>query len=94
MQCLKAQKIDEALHHVDLFLSIRPDSIKALTLKAEILEEMGRLDDALQLYIHVLESGNNNQDVLQKSIFTPNYLFLHFKLRGFLVMRMSSNLPK
>jgi tetratricopeptide (TPR) repeat protein len=62
------------LHHLDKILKVVPDSVKVRILKAEFLEESGKLPESLQIYRNVAAQVGEQQ-YLQQQI-----LELEFKL--------------
>jgi tetratricopeptide (TPR) repeat protein len=54
----------DALAHTDSVLSVKPEDLELLNLKAGLLDGLGRLDEALEIYKRILTLDPNNVDAL------------------------------
>ncbi len=52
---IRYKMYEHALVHVDGLLDIDPSDLEAIELKAEVLDRMGRLGDAADLYVHLAQ---------------------------------------
>lgn len=71
---LQSAAKDEALAHVDSVLSVQPDHLEMLNLKAGVLESEHRYEEALSLYQRIHQLAPDNIDALF------NVGVLHYRL--------------
>jgi tetratricopeptide (TPR) repeat protein len=62
--CMKHGLTEEALLHIDLAIKLKPDNPHTITLKASILQQLGRVDDAFLLARAMVLANPLNDDAI------------------------------